>query len=166
VRRKRSSEDRDPDAGTVDNERFVYWVEHTLCPYLGNYYQGKARSILVMDNASTHMHAQIKALNEARGAIVMYQPPYSPDLNPIEFCFHQYKSHLARNHWQYGYDPYLAHYRALGSVNRANMINYYRKVGCIRNLPAEDDTERAAKRRRLFAFAGLTCLRTMQMIVD
>jgi len=58
-------------------------------------------------------------------------------MNPIEFCFHQYKSHLKRNNWLYRAQPNLAHRRALSSVKHVNMVKYYRKVGGIR-MPIEE----------------------------
>jgi transposase len=143
VRRKRTSEDRDPDAGTVDCERFEAYVQYSLAPVLGNYWMGEPRSIVVMDNASTHGHDQVKHLIEARGAILIYQAPYSPDMNPIEFCFHQYKAHLKRHHWEYWREPFVAHARALGCVNKQNMINYYRKVGGINGVEENINTDDA-----------------------
>jgi transposase len=147
VRRKRYVDDPDPEAGTVDTERFLQWVEHRLCPHLGNFFMGEPRSIVVMDNASTHWSPRIQQLIAATGAILLFQPTYSPDLNPIEYCFNQYKSHLKRNHWQYGYDYILAHFRAMSSVTGENMENYYRHVGGIRNVP---DRRGATQRRKKF----------------
>ena len=75
----------------------------------------------------------IQFLISATGALLIFQASsFSPDLNPIEFAFHQYKSHLRRNNWRYFGDSYQAHRRALACVTRENMINYYRKVGGIR----------------------------------
>jgi transposase len=152
VRRKRNATDR-----------FLSWVEHHLCPHLGNFYAGERRSIVVMDNASTHWSPQIQTLIEARGAILLFQSTYSPDLNPIEYCFNQYKAHLKRHHWQYDYDPHLAHFRALGSVSPANMQRYYRHVGGIRNVPDPDATapvpSRSKARFMLMFGAAMTIMR-------
>jgi hypothetical protein len=153
IKRKRNAEVRDPEAGTVDSERFEYWIEHTLCPHLGNYWQSEPRSIVVMDNASTHCNGRTRALIQARGAILIFLPAYSPDLNPIEFCFHQYKSHLKRHHSRYGFNPYIAHHRALGAVSRVNMLNYYRKVGGINGLPEEEEEVNAQEQQYLVVIA-------------
>lgn len=135
VRRKRNAQDEDDEAGTIDANRFMSWVEDKLAPTLGNYALGEPRSIVVMDNASIHNdHRILQAIMNA-GALLVYQSAYSPDLNPIEYCFHQYKSDLRRYSSQFGNDSYLAHNHALYSVNHENMKNYYRKVGGIRNIP-------------------------------
>ena len=89
-----------------------------------------------MDNASTHMSLNVFNMITAVGALILYQPAVSPDLNPIEYCFHQYKSHLKRNNWLHQAQPELAHRRALSSVSRANMVRYYNKVGGIQ-MPIE-----------------------------
>jgi len=51
-----------------------------------------------MDNLSAHKGARVRELIEAAGGEVLYLPPYSPDLNPIEQAFATLKHllHLAR----------------------------------------------------------------------
>jgi transposase len=39
---------------------------------------------MVMDNLSSHKGSRLRELIEGRGCELLYQPPYSPDLNPIE----------------------------------------------------------------------------------
>lgn len=134
IRRKANANDVDPEAGTVDADRFVEWVENQLVPVLGDYAHGQPRSIVVMDNATIHGDVRVRTAIEAAGALLMYQSAYSPDLNPIELCFNQYKSHLKRHHAEYVGDINLAHMHALGTVSSDNMKNYYRRVGGIRNV--------------------------------
>ena len=83
VRRKRNAQDADEEAGTIDGNRFVDWVEHKLLPTLGDYALGEPRSIVVMDNASIHSDPRILQLITGTGALLMYQSAYSPDLNLI-----------------------------------------------------------------------------------
>ena len=79
-------------AGTIDSEHFEKWVERYLCPVLGNYENSEAHSIVIMDNASTHLNRQLEDLIEAKGAYLLYIAPYFPDLNPIDLGFnHCYK---------------------------------------------------------------------------
>ena len=49
-----------------------------------------------MDNLGSHKVSGIREAIEARGAIVRYLPPYSPDLNPIEQCFAKLKALLRK----------------------------------------------------------------------
>jgi transposase len=72
VRRKRGPDDADEDAGTIDAERFVHWVEYSLVPTLGNYLRGEPRSIVVMDNASIHMDVRVHELIADAGALLIY----------------------------------------------------------------------------------------------
>ena len=51
-----------------------------------------------MDNATFHKSAKTKELIEAKGAILLYLPPYSPDLNPIENDFGAIKKIREYNH--------------------------------------------------------------------
>ena len=52
--------------------------------------------IVVMDNLSSHKGAGIRAAIEAAGAKLVYLPPYSPDLNPIENAFSKLKAGLRK----------------------------------------------------------------------
>ena len=65
----------------MNGEFFLIYVETVLAPSLS---QG---DIVVIDNLSAHKVAGVRAAIEARGAILLYLPPYSPDLNPIEMAF-------------------------------------------------------------------------------
>ena len=49
------------------------------------------RDIVVLDNLSSHKVRGVRELVEARGASLMFLPPYSPDLNPIEQAFAKLK---------------------------------------------------------------------------
>jgi transposase len=49
-----------------------------------------------MDNLPAHKVAGVREAIEAVGAILLYLPPYSPDLNPIENAFAKLKAHLRK----------------------------------------------------------------------
>jgi hypothetical protein len=51
-------------------------------------------SVLVLDNTQIHHNGQIALIVEAKGALIQYLSPYSPNLNPIEKGFSLYKSNL------------------------------------------------------------------------
>ncbi len=52
--------------------------------------------IVVMDNLSSHKSEEVREIIEAAGATLLYLPPYSPDLNPIEMAFAKLKAHLRK----------------------------------------------------------------------
>jgi len=64
--------------GYTDGTRFNQWVEKCLVPAL------KPGLTIVMDNASFHKAPRTRELIEGAGCHLLYLPPYSPDLNPIE----------------------------------------------------------------------------------
>jgi transposase len=74
--------------GAVDGLVFRAYVEQVLAPTL------EEGDILVMDNLGAHKVKGIREAIEARGATVIYLPPYSPDLNPIEKCWSKIKTYL------------------------------------------------------------------------
>lgn len=76
--------------GALDGAAFLTYVEHVLAPTLS------AGETVVMDNVRTHKVAGVRAAVEAKGAKVLYLPPYSPDFNPIEKPFSKIKSILQR----------------------------------------------------------------------
>uniref|UniRef100_UPI003F649C5F IS630 family transposase n=1 Tax=Rhizobium lupini TaxID=136996 RepID=UPI003F649C5F len=55
-----------------------------------------ARPIVIMDNLSSHKGLRIRQMIEAPGATLLYLPPYSPDLNPIENAFAKLKANLRK----------------------------------------------------------------------
>ena len=66
------------------------YIERVLAPTLS---PGR---IVVMDNLSSHKSSRIRELIEERGCELLYLPPYSPDLNPIEEAFAKLKALLRR----------------------------------------------------------------------
>ena len=60
-----------------------------------NPYPGK-NSVLIMDNARIHHDAELVESIEEVGCKILYLPPYSPDLNPIETAFSTVKYWLKR----------------------------------------------------------------------
>ena len=65
-------------SGTMDSSLFEYWFEHQLLPAL------PSDAVVVMDNASFHRRAQLMRAAQERGFRLIFLPPYSPELNPIE----------------------------------------------------------------------------------
>ena len=52
--------------------------------------------IVVMDNLPAHKRAEVRIAIQAVGARLLYLPPYSPDLNPIEMAFAKFKAALRK----------------------------------------------------------------------
>jgi transposase len=71
---------------TINTEIYTAWVEQDLLPKL------PAGSIVVMDNATFHKGSYMKQVIEEAGHTLLYLPPYSPDLNPIEKKWAQAKA--------------------------------------------------------------------------
>jgi transposase len=76
--------------GTTTAEVFEAYVEQALAPML------KEGQAVVMDNLSAHKGKKVRQLVEARGCRLLFLPPYSPDLNPIEEAFSKVKACLRR----------------------------------------------------------------------
>ena len=74
--------------GAVDGVVFKVYIEEVLCPTLSK------GDVVVMDNLPAHKVSGIRELIEAKGAKLIYLPPYSPDLNPIEKCWSKIKTYL------------------------------------------------------------------------
>ena len=64
--------------GPMNGTAFRAYVEQMLAPTL------RPGDIVIMDNLSAHKVAGVRQAIEARRAELVYLPPYSPDLNPIE----------------------------------------------------------------------------------
>jgi len=65
-------------SGTTDSALFEFWFEHCL---LREVEQG---SVIVLDNATFHKKSVLPNLARQYGCELLFLPPYSPDLNPIE----------------------------------------------------------------------------------
>ena len=83
--------------GSVNADIFCEYAERCLLPYLLPYNGTNPNSVVVLDNAAIHHVDRVTELIEETGAIVMFLPPYSPDIMPIEECFSKVKSYLRAN---------------------------------------------------------------------
>jgi transposase len=69
---------------------FTAWLEQCLAPTLSE------GDTVIMDNLPAHKIARVREIIEAKGASLLYLPPYSPDLNPIEMMFAKLKALLRK----------------------------------------------------------------------
>ena len=71
--------------GTTNREVFEAYVQRVLAPTL------RPGQVVVMDNLSAHKGHKVRELIERKRCELLYLPPYSPDLNPIEEAFSKIK---------------------------------------------------------------------------
>lgn len=76
--------------GAINGPMFLAYVKQCLVPTL------KRSDIVIMDNLPVHKIAGVAEAIEAAGAMLLYLPPYSPDLNPIEPAFSKVKAHVCK----------------------------------------------------------------------
>lgn len=76
--------------GHCNTAVFEQYVEKILIPQLSE------GMIIVIDNASFHKSSKIKNLIQFAGLKLIYLPPYSPDLNPIEHHWHKIKTAIRK----------------------------------------------------------------------
>jgi transposase len=74
--------------GAINGELFLAYVEQVLVPTLTK------GDVVIMDNLGSHKVVGVRQAIEATGARLLYLPPYSPDLNPIEQAFAKLKALL------------------------------------------------------------------------
>jgi len=78
--------------GSCNTDLFNNWVEHFLIKEL------KPGQVVIMDNASFHKSQKTKELIESVGCKLIFLPPYSPDLNPIEKFWANMKRWIKQQH--------------------------------------------------------------------
>ncbi|MCR4624016.1 MAG: transposase [Alphaproteobacteria bacterium] len=74
---------------TCDAKLFNFWLKKMLVPCL------KPGQTVIMDNASIHKTNTTRSIIEQAGCKLLFLPPYSPDLNPIEHLWANIKRKLA-----------------------------------------------------------------------
>ena len=74
--------------GPINAQCFLAYVEQILLPVL------RAGDTVILDNLSSHKNEEAAHLIASAGARLMFLPPYSPDLNPIEMAFAKFKELL------------------------------------------------------------------------
>ena len=74
----------------MNRRLFEAYVETQLAPTLAK------GDVVILDNLPAHKSHAAEAAIKARGAWMLFLPPYSPDLNPIEMAFAKLKAHLRR----------------------------------------------------------------------
>ena len=78
----------------IDGDKFVDFVRGTLIPNMNAFDGTSSKSIVIIDNCAIHHVSEVTQLLEDAGILVLFLPPYSPDLNPIEETFSSIKYFL------------------------------------------------------------------------
>ena len=109
--------------GAVDTEVFNAYAERVLGPRL------RKGDVVVLDNLTAHRASRIEKVAEARGARVLWLPPYSPDYSPIEQCWSKIKAYLrgAKARTREALERSLT--AALGLVTKADIRGWFKHCG-------------------------------------
>ena len=76
--------------GAMNGEAFAAYIRQVLAPEL------LPGTVVICDNLATHRNKDAAQALKDVGCWILYLPPYSPDLNPIEMAFSKLKAHLRR----------------------------------------------------------------------
>ncbi len=114
--------------GSATKAVFEAYVERVLVPSLS---PGR---VVVMDNLAAHKGERVRDLIEERGCELLFLPPYSPDLNPIEEAFSKVKALLRRAEARTREELVAVLGRALDAVTPEDARGFlghcgYRRVG-------------------------------------
>ena len=109
--------------GATDTELFRAYVRRVLCPTL------RAGDVVIMDNLSPHKSAETLGLIQDRGAHVLFLPPYSPDLNPIEKMWSKLKEFLRSAEARSRPSLIEAIASALETITAQDVINWLASCG-------------------------------------
>ncbi|MFN0132746.1 MAG: IS630 family transposase [Phycisphaerales bacterium] len=74
--------------GAINRDVFDAFIDQVLMPQL------RPGDVVILDNLSSHKSEHARRVIESRGAKLVFLPPYSPDLNPIEMVFSKIKQLL------------------------------------------------------------------------
>ena len=109
--------------GAVNADVFEAFVAQVLVPSL------RPGDIVVMDNLSSHKTAEVRQRIEAADARLLYLPPYSPDLNPIEPAFSKIKQRLRSLALRLSDELWDQMQSVLAAITPSDATNFFRHCG-------------------------------------
>ena len=109
--------------GPMNRAWFLAYVQQVLVPTL------KPGDIVVMDNLPAHKSAPVRDAIGAVGAKLMFLPPYSPDLNPIENAFAKLKALLRKAAARTIDQLWEAIAQIIQTYSKAECANYFAAAG-------------------------------------
>jgi transposase len=110
-------------AGSLNGELFKIYVKECLAPTL------RSGDIVVMDNLRAHKVEGIAEAIKAARATVLYIPPYSPDLNPIEELWSKLKAYLREEKARITGDLLRAIDTGLSLITAQNCVAWVKHAG-------------------------------------
>lgn len=110
-------------ASAVNGNIFKAYIEQLLIPKL------RRGQFLILDNVSFHKSKELIELIERTGAKVVFLPPYSPDLSPIEKMWSKIKEILKRKKARSKAEFHNALLEAITSVNDEDFEEWYESCG-------------------------------------
>jgi len=120
----------DTVAGGFNGERFLYFVKHLLLPMTNPF--PMPSSVIIMDNASIHHITEVRKTIEDAGRKLVFLPPYSPHLNPIESAFSKMKKFLRRDGtalYESGLTDFNIIDAAIQVVTKQDAVGFFRGCG-------------------------------------
>jgi transposase len=107
----------------INATSFLAWVVQALVPNL------RRGDVVVMDNLSSHKAAAVRQAIRAAGALLIFLPPYSPDLNPIEQAFSKLKTLLRKENARTLEQTSDCIGKLLDRITPAECANYFSEAG-------------------------------------
>jgi transposase len=111
--------------GPMDGELFLAWIEQFLSPTL------QPGDIVILDNLSSHKVDGVQQAVALAGAAVLYLPPYSPDLNPIEKLFSKLKTLLRKAALRATEELWTEIGTLLNTITASECANYFASSGYV-----------------------------------
>ena len=109
--------------GAVNRLAFEAFLEHVL---LANLRPG---DLVILDNLSSHKGPRASQLVQTAGAQLMYLPPYSPDLNPIEMAFSKIKQKLRSLRLRTIDELWSGMHAVLATIRPSDAAGYFQHCG-------------------------------------
>lgn len=111
--------------GAIDGDSFLAYVEQVLCPTL------REGDVVVLDNLSSHTGAKVAKAIAGRKAKLLFLPPYSPDLNPIEKMWSKVKQFLRQAKARTQEALEVAIKQALATITAADAQGWFESCGYV-----------------------------------
>ena len=109
--------------GPINSAIFLAWAQRFLVPTL------TPGDVVVLDNLGSHKGVAVRRAIRAAGAHLLFLPPYSPDLNPIEMMFAKLKTLLRKANERSIVDVWHCIGELLSQFSPTECANYFSHAG-------------------------------------